>query len=227
MFSLRSTRSLAIFIARARECILILSGCTVKKTNTRLSPVNYPPAKWIAQKKKRKKFCRRYRTHDRVLIKTGDHGGLKIFISYLDAPRLKSMKRVDDLPPFPSLSLSFSLTRRQPSLLYPLFLSALSPFRLVSHPISGPHPRGFSPLQPDSSISRGSKSCRFYEPPRRAYIYTLRVCARTRAHRDTRTKVCRIRDLRYSSDGALSGRKISLPYKEAEEKSRGKIAHFL
>lgn len=98
------------------------------------------------------------------------------------------MKRVDDLPPFPSLSLSFSLTRRQPSLLYPLFLSALSPFRLVSHPISGPHPRGFSPLQPDSSISRGSKSCRFYEPPRRAYIYIHRACARGRVHTETRER---------------------------------------
>lgn len=54
------------------------------------------------------------------------------------------------------------------------------------------------------------------------YIYAAR------AHKDTqKTKVCRLRDLRYSSDGILSERKISLLYKEADEKSRGKIAHFL
>lgn len=55
-----------------------------------------------------------------------------------------------------------------------------------------------------------------------AHIYVARV------HKDTqKTKVCRLRDLRYSSDSVLSERKISLPYKEADEKSRGKIAHFL
>lgn len=55
-----------------------------------------------------------------------------------------------------------------------------------------------------------------------AHIYAAR------AHKDTqKTKVCRLRDLRYSSDGILSERKISLLYKETDEKSRGKIAHFL
>lgn len=55
-----------------------------------------------------------------------------------------------------------------------------------------------------------------------AHIYVAR------AHKGTqKTKVCRLRDLRYSSDDVLSERKISLPYKEADEKSQGKIAHFL
>lgn len=49
----------------------------------------------------------------------------------------------------------------------------------------------------------------------------------TYTHRNTRTKVCRLRDRRYSSDGVLSERKISLSCKEADEKSRGKIARFL
>jgi len=83
---------------------------------------------------------------------------------------LKSTKRVGD--PCSPTANSFSFIRS-------FFLSAFSPFRLVSHPISGPHPRGFSPLQPDSSISRSSKSYRFYEPPR------LRVsirCACTQRH---------------------------------------------
>lgn len=80
------------------------------------------------------------------------------------------MKRVGDScrpngnPPLPSLPFILS------------FFSALSSFHLVSHTISGLHPRGFGPLQPDSSISRGSKSCRFYEPLRDGiYMYTLHV----------------------------------------------------
>lgn len=75
------------------------------------------------------------------------------------------------LPPL-SLSHSFSFIRS--------FFFALSSFHLVSHTISGLHPRGFSPLQPDSSISRGSKSCRFYEPPRDGHIYVARAHTETR-----------------------------------------------
>lgn len=90
------------------------------------------------------------------------------------------MKRVGDScrpsgnHPSPA-PLSFSLF-----LLYPLVFFALSSFHLVSHTISGLHPRGFSPLQPDSSISRGSKSCRFYEPPRDGHIYVARAHTETR-----------------------------------------------
>jgi len=51
---------------------------------------------------------------------------------------------------------------------------------LSFHPIFGPHPRIRIPLQPDSSISRGSKSYRFYEPPRHAYMHA-RVARRNEA----------------------------------------------
>lgn len=122
------------------------------------------------------------------------------------------MKRVGD-PCRPSAN---------PLLLYPLFLSALSPFRLSSPPHFRPSSTRISVLYNLILQSRAVVKAADFTSRLDAHIYVAR------AHKDTqKAKVCRLRDLRYSSDGVLFERKISLPYKEAGEKSRGKIAHFL
>lgn len=49
----------------------------------------------------------------------------------------------------------------------------------LTHPLDALYPRGFSPLQPDSSISQSSKGYRFYEPPRCACtLHTATVSGR-------------------------------------------------
>lgn len=127
------------------------------------------------------KSFQQYQMSDRLLIKARIKSDLTylFYISTSSVGARESMKPVADpraaqFQPTP-VCLFFPLHRT--TLPHPLLsLTYRYTHTLSSHRFNPPrsisvvvlYPRGFGPLQPDSSISQGSKSYRFYEPPRRA-----------------------------------------------------------
>lgn len=145
---------------------------------------------------------RQYRTQDQLLIKARIKPDLRYLFYISTSPAAESMKPVDrpvavvaspistnpslrSTTPFPNppcrfsrLLLSLSLTLSAPA--YTLSSQRTTP---LAHPPVALYPRGFSPLQPDSSISQSSKGYRFYEPPRRACTRCTQLRIRPRAPR--------------------------------------------
>lgn len=114
------------------------------------------------------------------------------------------------------------------SLYYADFLVSFSPVstRILSsqptvpltHPLDAFYPRGFSPLQPDSSISQSSKGYRFYEPPRCAcMLHTATVSGRVAGStRDFTDVLVRTRNVEFRGVARVTTYSLAI-FNDAEE----------